>query len=81
MMPLLGDSVHKRVEMVIKHKIYTSYDAMYEDVEKAFGGSRRIPLRMLEHYFVNRYQFEDETLQSYYADLLEFAEKIKAARN
>ena len=71
MMPLLGDSVHKRVEMVIKHKIYTSYDAMYEDVEKAFGG-RRIPLRMLEHYFVNRYQFEDETLQSYYADLLEF---------
>jgi hypothetical protein len=29
----------------------------------------------------NRYQFEDKTLQSYYGDLWEFAEKIKAAQN
>jgi hypothetical protein len=44
MMPLLGDSVHKRVEMVIKHKRYATYEEMYEHVERAFGGGGKIPL-------------------------------------
>jgi len=55
----------------LQHKCYATYVEMYEDVEKAFGGGRKIPLRMLEHYFVNRCQFEDETLQSYHGDLWE----------
>ena len=51
---MLGDSVHKRIEEAIKHKQYITFEAIFDDVEKAFGGGKRIPLRTLESYFVNR---------------------------